>query len=107
MQPQGQVQVLVNLIDHGMNPQAAGAAPRVRHDGSSTPTGRKMTDGGTVVLERAIPASTAKELAARGHRVTRGPASGFGGYQGILIDAKPGTLLGGSEPRKDGLAKGY
>ena len=107
MQPQGHVQILVNLIDHGMDPQAAGAFPRIRHDGSSSPTGTVMKDGGRVVLEREVPQSVADALTAKGHRVGRGLAPGFGGYQGILIDDKPGVLVGGSEPRKDGYAKGY
>ena len=51
MQPQGQVQVLVNIVDFGMDIQAAGDAPRVRHDGSSDPTGGRMRDGGVVYLE--------------------------------------------------------
>jgi gamma-glutamyltranspeptidase / glutathione hydrolase len=108
MQPQGHVQVLVNLIDHGMDPQAAGAAARIRHDGSSSPTGEVMKDGGTVVLEPEISKEVADSLNAKGHKVTRGRASAaFGGYQGILIDDKTGELIGGSEPRKDGYAKGY
>jgi gamma-glutamyltranspeptidase/glutathione hydrolase len=108
MQPQGHVQVLVNLMDHGMDPQAAGAAARIRHDGSSSPTGEVMKDGGTVVLEPEISKEVADSLKAKGHKVTRGRASAaFGGYQGILIDEKNGELIGGSEPRKDGFAKGY
>jgi gamma-glutamyltranspeptidase/glutathione hydrolase len=107
MQPQGHVQVLVNLIDHGMDPQAAGTAPRIRHDGSSSPWGDVMKDGGRVILEREAPQALVDSLTAKGHRVTRGPPSGFGGYQGILIDHVTDELVGGSEPRKDGYAKGY
>src|SRR5262249_26011201 len=66
MQPQGQVEVLCNLIDFGMNVQAAGEAPRVQHLGSATPTGRKASpDGGTVAVERGIPDAVAEELTRR------------------------------------------
>ena len=71
MQPQGHVQILVNLIDFGMNVQEAGDAPRVRHDGSSEPTGEVMRDGGEVVLETGFSPETVKALQARGHKVTR------------------------------------
>ncbi len=107
MQPQGQVQVLVNLIDFGMNPQAAGDAPRVRHSGSATPTGEPAApDGGTVTVESGISDAAVAELRRRGHRVVR-TAGGYGGYQGILIDWRHGTLIGGSESRKDGCAAGW
>jgi len=108
MQPQGHVQILANLIEFGMNVQQAGDAPRARHIGSSSPTGDTMTDGGTVLLEAAFPSTVAAGLRAKGHRVEirdEGPA--FGGYQGIWIDAETRMLRGGSEPRKDGNAKGY
>jgi gamma-glutamyltranspeptidase/glutathione hydrolase len=107
MQPQGHVQVLVNLIDFGMNVQEAGEAPRVEHVGSATPTGRPMDkDGGTVKAEPGIPEAVVKELQHRGHRVERTAANG-GGYQGILIDPATNVLHGGSEARRDGAAVGY
>jgi len=106
MQPQGQLQVLMNLIEFGMDPQLAGEALRFRHDGSSTPVGGYMKDGGVVRVEPGFPETTLDELRAKGHRVETG-SDGFGGYQGIWIDAESGTLLGGSEPRKDGCAIGY
>ena len=107
MQPQGHVQVLVNLIDFGMNVQAAGDAARVRHLGSQTPTGRPMdSEGGAVAVESGIPRKAIQELQRRGHTVVRSPG-GFGGYQGILIDWENGTLHGATEPRKDGAAVGY
>ncbi len=107
MQPQGQVEVLVNLIDFGMNVQAAGEAPRVEHVGSPTPTGRSGDpDGGTVKLERGITDAIGEALARRGHTVTHVRVNG-GGYQGILIDPKTNVLHGGSEARKDGCAVGY
>jgi gamma-glutamyltranspeptidase/glutathione hydrolase len=107
MQPQGQVQVLVNLIDFGMNVQEAGEAPRLEHVGSATPTGRPGSrTGGTVRAERGIPAAVIEELTRRGHHVTSVRTNG-GGYQGILIDPKTNMLHGGSEARKDGCAAGY
>jgi gamma-glutamyltranspeptidase/glutathione hydrolase len=107
MQPQGQAQVLVNLLDFGMNLQEAGDAPRVRHDGSSEPTGERMKDGGTVVLEPGFSAEVVKSLEARGHRVKVGNDGDFGGYQAILRDPATGVYYGASESRKDGQAQGY
>jgi gamma-glutamyltranspeptidase/glutathione hydrolase len=107
MQPQGHVQVLVNLIDFGMNVQQAGEAPRVEHVGSATPTGRPGHPGGGVIrAEPGIPEDVVRELARRGHQVERVRVNG-GGYQGILIDPATGVLHGGSEARKDGAAVGY
>ncbi|GIX04401.1 MAG: gamma-glutamyltranspeptidase [Planctomycetaceae bacterium] len=107
MQAQGHVQVLVNLIDFGMNPQAAGDAPRIRHDGSASPTGSpSAAGGGTVWVESGMPPHVLEALARRGHRVQVG-RSGFGGYQGIWIDWEHGVLHGASDPRKDGCAVGY
>jgi gamma-glutamyltranspeptidase/glutathione hydrolase len=107
MQPQGQVEVLCNLLDFGMNVQAAGAYPRLEHTGSATPKGRPMAaDGGTVNAEPGIPESVVQELEKRGHHVRRVARNG-GGYQGILINPVTGMLHGGSEPRKDGCAIGY
>ncbi len=106
MQPQGHVQVLCNLVDFGMNVQQAGAAPRCRHNGSSTPTGFAMSRGGSVHLERGIAPEIAAGLEAKGHHVA-GPRTSYGGYQAIRIDHKMGKLYGGSDPRKDGLAMGY
>ncbi|MEZ5474549.1 MAG: gamma-glutamyltransferase, partial [Steroidobacteraceae bacterium] len=107
MQPQGQVQVLVNMIDFGMNLQEAGDAPRMRHDGSSEPTGEQMTDGGTVVLEPGLSAELASALEARGHKVKRTNDGDFGGYQAILREPVSGVYYGASESRKDGAAQGY
>ena len=94
MQAQAHVQVLANLIDFGMNVQDAGEAPRFRH----------MANG--LALESAIPASVRFGLTSRGHRVIDNPG-GFGGYQAIMIDPRSGVMMGGSDPRKDGLAIGY
>jgi gamma-glutamyltranspeptidase/glutathione hydrolase len=106
MQPQGHVQVLLNMLEFGMDPQQAGAAPRFCHFGSSTPTGLHMTDGGEVGLERGIVESVHVDLRAKGHALLR-PGGAFGGYQAIRIDRDSGKLIGGSDPRKDGYAKGY
>lgn len=107
MQPQGHVQVLVNMIDHGMNVQEAGDAARVRHFGSQQPTGAAMDSaGGKVAVESGVPIGVIRELQKRGHTIVRAVGS-FGGYQAIMIDREHGTLRGGTEPRKDGAAVGY
>ena len=106
MQPQGHVQIVVNLIDFGMNLQEAGDVPRVRHDGSSEPTDEVMHDGGAVVLETGASAEVIKALQARGHKVTVTNDGDFGGYQAIMRNAE-GVYFGASESRKDGAAQGY
>jgi gamma-glutamyltranspeptidase/glutathione hydrolase len=107
MQPQGHVQVLVNLIDFGMNVQAAGDAPRIRHVGSPQPTGIPADGGGTVQVESGIPDEAVRGLLDKGHAIARVKGGGFGGYQAIQIDFERGTLHGATEPRKDGVAIGY
>jgi gamma-glutamyltranspeptidase / glutathione hydrolase len=107
MQPQGHAQIVVNMVDFGMGPQAAGDAARFHHDGSTDPEGgTPMTDGGTVELESGVPEGIAANLRSRGHKVkySIGP---FGGYQAIWRDPKTGTYWGASEFRKDGQAAGY
>src|SRR5437764_5733366 len=80
MQPQGQVEVLCNLIDFGMNVQEAGEAPRVEHRGSATPTGLPAQEhGGTVAAERGIPKAVVRDLVQRGHQVER-VKTNTGGY---------------------------
>ncbi|MES2684162.1 MAG: gamma-glutamyltransferase [Pseudomonadota bacterium] len=106
MQPQGHVQIVMNLIDFGMNLQEAGDAPRWYHTGSSEPTDEVMTDGGELSLETGIPYESIRTLVQHGHRV--GTSVGdYGGYQAILRDPKTGVLYGASESRKDGMAAGY
>jgi gamma-glutamyltranspeptidase/glutathione hydrolase len=118
MQPQGQVQVLSNMIDFAMGLQAAGDAPRVRHEGSTEPTGEApLAGGGTVHLEPGFEPSAIDGLRARGHRIEpAGPPSGtserrnrgaFGGYQAIQRNLRTGVYLGASESRKDGHAAGF
>ena len=106
MQPQGHVQIVTNLIDFGMNLQEAGDAPRIYHEGSSSPTGPVMSDGGQLYLESGFDYSTVRALMGRGHRIgsARGP---YGGYQAILRDPESGVYFGASESRKDGQAAGY
>jgi gamma-glutamyltranspeptidase/glutathione hydrolase len=107
MQPQGHVEVLCNLLDFGLDVQAAGEAPRLEHVGSATPTGKPAAaGGGTVKAEPGVPKAVVAELQRRGHTVERVAVNG-GGYQGILIDPATGVLHGGSEARKDGCAVGY
>jgi gamma-glutamyltranspeptidase/glutathione hydrolase len=94
MQPQGHVQVLLNLIDFGMNVQEAGEAARFRHSAAG------------LALESAISAEARAGLQARGHSVITSFGA-FGGFQGILFDPKTGVMMGGSDPRKDGQAVGW
>ena len=108
MQPQGHVEILMNLIDFGMNLQEAGDAPRIQHEGSTSPEGQAtpMSDGGWVDLESGFPYETVRGLMQKGHsvRYADGP---YGGYQAIERDAKNRTYIGASESRKDGQAAGY
>jgi gamma-glutamyltranspeptidase / glutathione hydrolase len=107
MQPQGHVQVLLNIVEFGLNVQAAGEAPRIEHVGSATPTGRpESPPGGIVKAEQGISLKVIEGLRALGHQVDIVPRNG-GGYQGIWIDAKTKLLHGGTEARKDGAAVGY
>lgn len=107
MQPQGHVQILLNLIDFGMNLQEAGDAPRIQHDGSTEPAGQAtaMSDGGEVDLESGFPYETVRALMRKGHsvRFADGP---YGGYQAIMVNPH-GGYIGASESRKDGQAAGY
>ncbi len=106
MQPQGHVQIVINMIDFGMNVQEAGDAPRIHHYGSSEPTGQQMADGGIVNLESGFPYETVRRLMEKGHTIqwSNGP---FGGYQAIKRDHVNGVYIGASESRKDGQAAGY
>lgn len=105
-QPQGQVQVLMNIIDFRMSPQQTGEQPRVRHLESSESTGTKMVVGGSVIFERHISEEVKRMLASMGHKV-RSETGVFGGYQGIWRKSDPRRYFGGSDPRKDGCAIGY
>ena len=107
MQPQGHAQVLINLVDFGMNLQEAGDAARVRHLGSSQPTGTTMVNGGLVALESGVSDEIRSELARRGHALVGGAGVSFGGYQAIRRDPVTGVYSGATESRKDGVAAGY
>jgi gamma-glutamyltranspeptidase/glutathione hydrolase len=107
MQPQGHVQVLVNLIDFGMSLQEAGDAARFYHTDSSEPTGTLMTSGGVLHLESGVPSDVRFELLRRGHRLEETSGAAFGGYQAVARDPATGVLSGASESRKDGCAMGY
>ena len=107
MQPQGHVQVIVNLFDLGMNLQEAGDAIRFHHTDSSEPTGTAMKDGGILHIEDGLDPAILAELKARGHRIEPEAVGAYGGYQAIWRDPKTGTYAGATEKRKDGCALGY
>ena len=105
-QPMGHTQIVMNLIDFGMNIQEAGDAPRWDHTGGASPMGRLTEDTGLIRTESGIPYSTIRGLMDRGHRI--GTARGiYGGYQAILWDDENKVYHGASESRKDGHAAGY
>lgn len=93
-QAQAHAQIVANLVDFGMNIQQAGEAARVRHLGAS------------LAIESGIDADVRAALEIRGHVISDGRGQ-MGGFQGVLIDQDSGVLLGGSDPRKDGLAIGW
>lgn len=106
VQPQGHAQIVINLIDFGMNIQEAGDAPRMRHRGSSQPTGSRMTNGGTLNLESGFGYDHIRELKKKGHNIAFAVGI-YGGYQAIMVDLEKGVYSGASESRKDGQAAGY
>jgi gamma-glutamyltranspeptidase/glutathione hydrolase len=105
-QPHGHVQILINMIDFGMNLQEAGDAPRIDHSGSSSPTGEPADGTGQVLLESGFSYETIRALMMMGHKVGFG-VGGYGGYQAIMYDAERKVYYGASESRKDGQAAGY
>lgn len=112
MQPQGHVQVLINLVDYHMNLQEAGDAARINHDGGRQPTepltGPSADPLGTLFVEPGIPARTVERLRAMGHKVeVVSDGIMFGGYQAIARDPETGVYTGATEMRKDGQANGY
>ncbi|MFM6948132.1 MAG: gamma-glutamyltransferase [Aquirufa sp.] len=106
-QPMGHVQIVMDVVDFGMNIQEAGDAPRINHEGSSEPTGEGMElTGGTITLESGYPYEVIRELMQKGHQV--GYMNGvYGGYQAIRWDPVRKVYFGASESRKDGQAAGW
>jgi gamma-glutamyltranspeptidase/glutathione hydrolase len=96
VQPQVQVQIISNLVDFSMTPQAAISAPRFNH-----------IEAAKVGLEPQIPQSVKDELTRRGHQVVGGNPESFGGAHLILIHPESGAFVGGSDPRKGGCALGF
>ncbi len=103
-QPQAHAQIIINMIDFGLNLQEAGDAPRIVHSGSSQPTGEVMTDGGSLSIESGFGKQIEQELSNKGH-IIKYQKGVFGGYQAIMF--KDGVYYGASETRKDGQAAGY
>jgi len=107
MQPQGHAQIVVNLVDFGMNLQEAGDAIRFHHSGSTEPTGQMMEHGGVLHIEDGLPPAVLDELKRRGHVLATESVGAYGGYQAIRRDVKTGYYAGATEKRKDGCAAGY
>lgn len=104
MQPQGQAQIIINMVDYGLGLQAAGDSPRWHHEGSSEPTGAPAQGTGLLRLETGVPDETERKLAALGWKLGP-PDGGFGGYQ--AIERWPGRYAAATEMRKDGVALAY
>ena len=105
-QPQGQSQVVMNLLDFGMSPQQAGEQPRVAHAGGSVPTGKRDSGAGVVQLETGFDPGVVRKLEEMGHAIAP-ERRAFGGYQGIWREDDPLRYYGGSDPRNDGCAAGW
>jgi gamma-glutamyltranspeptidase/glutathione hydrolase len=109
MQPQGQAQIIINMVDYGLDPQEAGDAPRWQHEGSPEPTGEPADGNGVLYLESGVPAATKAGLIAKGWTLGE-PNGGFGGYQNVvkqINEQGPWTYGAASEMRKDGAALAY
>jgi gamma-glutamyltranspeptidase/glutathione hydrolase len=102
-QPQWNFQAIVDLIDFGMDPQAAAEAPRWSSFPGANP--HTCTEPFVLTLDERFPESTAAALEAKGHTLRRGPVDGA--VQLIQVDPETGALLGGSDPRAGGMALGY
>ena len=109
MQPQGQAQIIINMVDYGLDPQEAGDSPRWQHEGSSEPTGQAAEGVGVLHLENGVPQAARAGLVERGWVL--GPTDGgFGGYQNVIMQQNPGgrwTYGAATEMRKDGIALAY
>ena len=111
MQPQGHVQIILNLVDFDMGLQEAGDAARWEHVGGCEPTNAYSgdpceADKGVVQLESGIPSAARAELERRGQTVECCKANA-GGYQAIMRDFDSGAWIAATEMRKDGVADGY
>jgi gamma-glutamyltranspeptidase / glutathione hydrolase len=106
MQPQGQTQIIVNMLDYGLDAQSAGDMPRWRHEGGCEPEGGCAPGLGRVVLESGFTQATRDGLIAKGWTLSAGDG-GFGGYQAIVRDPVSGVYQAASESRTDGAAQGY
>jgi len=105
MQPQGQTQIIANMVDYGLALQEAGDSPRWHHEGSPEPTGEGAMEGsGLLRLETGVPEATKAALAELGWKLGKSDG-GFGGYQ--AIERWPGRYAAATEMRKDGVALGY
>ena len=93
-QPAGHARLLTNILDYGMDVQQAIDGPRLFHEGT------------VVEIERGYPARVRQALDAMGHRTEERHVP-LGGAQAIRIDRERGVLIGGSDPRKDGIALGF
>ena len=93
-QPIGHTYIMTNMLDYGMDPQEAIDCPRA------------FFEADDLVVEEVVPATTIEALRAMGHKI-RVRALPWGGGQAVLFDRENGTLIGASDPRKDGLALGY
>jgi len=96
MQPQGHAQFLLSHFDKGLSLQEAADVPRWNH-----------LSGLEVLMEHGTPVSTMNALSALGHQIQTANWDLMGGAQAIMLDPQTGSLLGASDPRKDGLALGY
>jgi gamma-glutamyltranspeptidase/glutathione hydrolase len=104
MQPQGQAQIVSNIVDFDLGLQEAGDSPRWHHEGGHEPTGEAMDPLGVLNLESGVPDATKKTLAQIGWKL--GPNPGvYGGYE--AIQRHPGRYAAATEMRKDGTALAY
>jgi len=104
MQPQGQTQIVSNIVDFGLGLQEAGDSPRWHHDGGMEPTGEDLGQPGVLNLETGVPEATKAALAKLGWVMKPAPG-GYGGYQ--AIQRHPGRYAAATEMRKDGVALAY
>ena len=96
MQPQGHLQMMVNTLDYGLNPQASLDAPRWR-----------FVSGTQVRLEQQTDAQLVEGLRARGHAIALEPATALFGRGQIIWRLPGGGYVAGSDKRADGAAVGF